>query len=191
MLSLLIVLRMLLNLMLAALWMLIIYICPLLFVSALCDLQFFCLGSVEVCLSRHHRFLAVSTFSFSFPSRRNPVLSTWKPLVIILFFVLPCSGSPRFFSVCAMRDRWVLLALVFFCFCFLFSSSVFFFRAVLVFLCLCAWRDPRLLMVPEDPYFLSLAVVLFFFFWYFFVWASGSPGLFYFFMGFLHLLLWA
>ena len=103
-----------------------------------------------------------STFPFSFPSGRNPVLPTWKPLVIILFFVLPCSSSLRLF----LSVPWEVAGFYWrsrsFCYCFLFSSSVFFFRAVLVFLCLCAWKDPRLLMVPEDPCFLSLAVVLFF-----------------------------
>ena len=71
-------------------------------------------------------FLAVSTFPFSFPSGRNPVLPTWKPLVIILFFVLPCSGSPRFF----LSVPWEVAGFYWrsrsFCFCFLFSSSVFF-----------------------------------------------------------------
>ena len=38
-----------------------------------------------------------STFPFSFPYGRNPVLPTWKPPVIILFFVFLCSGSSRFF----------------------------------------------------------------------------------------------
>ena len=82
--------------------------------------------------------LAVSTFSFSFPSGWNPVLSIWKPLVIILFFVLPCSGSPRFSSVCCYERS--LGSTGAFAFCFLFSSSVFFLRAVPVFLYLCAWR---------------------------------------------------
>ena len=108
-------------------------------------------------------FLAFSTFPFSFPSGRNPVLPNWKSLVIILFFVLPCSGSPRLFLSVPWKVAGFYWRSRSFCFCFLFSSSVFFFKAVLVFLCLCAWRDLRLLMVPEDPCFLSLAVVLFFF----------------------------
>ena len=119
------------------------------------------LGYAEVCPSRHHRF-GSSTFPFSFPSGRNHVLPTWKPLVIILFFMFLCSGSPRFFfCLCHERSLGFTGACVLLL-CFLFFSSVFFFQAVLVFLWLCAWKDPRLLMVAEDPDFLSLIVVFFF-----------------------------
>ena len=71
-------------------------------------------------------FLASSTFPFSFLFGRNPVLSFWKSFVIIL---LPCPSSLRpFLSV-----PWEV-ARALFVFCFLFSSSVFFYRAVPVFL---------------------------------------------------------
>ena len=123
-------------------------------------------------------FLASSTFPFSFPSGRNPVLPFLK---VVCYHSSSLFWFPEaFFSICAMRSRSRS-----FCFCFLFSSSVFFYRAVLVFLCLCAWRDLRLLMVPEDPCFLSLAVVLFFFWillclgfrilWAFLLFPHGSP----------------
>ena len=112
------------------------------------------LGCAEVCPSRHPHFWRLPHFPFL--SHLGGILFChfWKSFVIIL---LPCSSSSRLFSVCAMRGRSRS-----FCFCFLFSSSVFFYRAVLVFLCLCAWRDLCLLMVLEDPCFLSLIVILFF-----------------------------
>ena len=126
------------------------------------------LGCAEVCPSRHPRFWQFPLFPFL--SNLGGILFCQLKSRLLSFFFLcfPVLVPWGFFYLCHERSlgstgACVLLALVFFCFCFLFSSSVFFFQAVLVFLCLCAWKDLRLLMVPEDPDFLSLAVVLFFF----------------------------
>ena len=113
-------------------------------------------------------FLASSTFPFSFLFGRNPVLPFWKSFVIIL---LPCPGSPRPF----LSMPWEV-ARVLFCFCFLFSSSVFFYRAVPVFL---------FFFVPEGirAYWWFLRILASytllwssFSFGCFFFWASGSSG---------------
>ena len=113
------------------------------------------LGCAEVCPSRHPHFWRLPLFPFL--SHLGGILFChfWKLFVIIL---LPCLGSPRLF----LSVPWEVAGFAFFAFvsCFLLLS--FFFRAVLIFLRLCAWRDLRLLMVPEDPCFLSLAVILFF-----------------------------
>ena len=46
-----------------------------------------------------------STFSLFFPSGRNPILPTWKPLVTILFLCFSVLVPRGFSSVCAMRGR--------------------------------------------------------------------------------------
>ena len=98
-------------------------------------------------------FLASSTFPFSFLFGRNPILPFLK---VVCYHSSSLSWFPEAFSVYAMRGRSRFT----FISCFLFLSS--FYRSVLVFLFLCTWRDPCLLMVPEDPCFLYFAVVLFF-----------------------------
>ena len=106
--------------------------------------------------------LTVWQFPFCpfFLSGRNPILPTWKSPVAILFFIFLCSGFPRrfllvpwevtdyFFFFCWVF--WLLWLLL----CFLFSFLVLFFRVVLIFFWLCTWKDPRLLMVAEDPGYL-------------------------------------
>ena len=73
--------------------------------------------------------------------------------VAILFFVFLCSGSPRRFLLVPWEVAGSFGACVFLL-CFLFSFPVLFFRAVLIFFWLCAWKDPRLLIVAEDPGYL-------------------------------------
>ena len=72
---------------------------------------------------------------------------------------------------CRLESR--LLPFLFFCWvfwrlwlllCFLFSFLVLFFRTILIFLwlCLCTLKDPRLLVVAEDPGYFNLVVGFFF-----------------------------
>ena len=114
-------------------------------------------------------------------------------LLSFFFFVLPCFGSPRFFfSICATRGRWVLLALVFFCFLFL----IFFF-------CLFLSSYPSLPLplclkgsAPLDGCWGSWLFIpcrgflIFFFFWMLLRLGLKSLEPFYSFMVLLHLLLW-
>ena len=131
---------------------------------------------------------------FPFLSHLGEILfyQLWKPLVTILFFVLPCSGSPRFSSVCAMRCRWVLLAFVLFCFLFL----IFFFC---LFLSSCPSLPLSLCLKGSAPFDGSWGSLLFIpchgsFFFFLDASSSGLQdplGLFISFMGLLHMLLWA
>ena len=99
--------------------------------------------------------LTVWQFPFCpfFPSRRNPILPTWKSPVAILFFVFLCSGSPWRFLLVPWEAVGSFGACVFLL-CFVFSFPVLFFRVVLIFFWLCAWKDSRLLIVAEDPGYL-------------------------------------
>ena len=105
-----------------------------------------------------------SPFSPFFPSGRNPILPIWKSSVAIPLFVFLHSGSPRRFPLAPweVASYFLLFCWVFWrlwlLHCFLFSFLVLFFWTVLIFLwlCLCAWKDLRLLVVAEDPSYFSL-----------------------------------
>ena len=119
------------------------------------------LGCAEVCPSWHHRF-GSSTFPFFFPIWAESYSANLKTACYHSFFCVSLFWFLEvFFCLCHERSLGFTGACVLLL-CFLFSSSVSFFRVVLVFLWLCAWKDPRLLKVAEDPDFLSPAVVFFF-----------------------------
>ena len=110
-------------------------------------------GCAEVCPSRPHR-LTVSLFPFFSYLGGILFCQLERSPVAILFFVFLCSSSPRLFLLVPWEVAGSFGACVFLL-CFLFSFPVLFFRAVLIFFWLCTWKDPRLLMVAEDPGYLT------------------------------------
>ena len=109
-------------------------------------------GCAEVCPSRSHR-LAVPLFPF-FPIWAESYSANLKVACCHSLFRISLFWFPETLSACAIRGRWVFWRLCFLL-CFLFSFPVIFFRAVLIFFWLCAWKDPRLLMVAKDPSYLT------------------------------------
>ena len=122
-------------------------------------------GRVEVCPSRSCRWVVPSFAPFShlggIPFCR--LESRLLPFSFSYFSILvprdaSCLCHERSLVFCWVFWRlWLLL-------CFLFSFLVLFFRIVLIFFWLCAWKDPRLLMVAENPgYLISCHGFLFLF----------------------------
>ena len=109
-------------------------------------------GCAEVCPSRSHR-LAVPLLPF-FPIWAESYSANLKVACCHSLFRISLFWFPETLSACAMRGRWVFWRLCFFALFLIFFSRPFLSNCLNL-LWLCAWKDPRPLMIAEDPGYLA------------------------------------
>ena len=132
-------------------------------------------GCAEVCPSRSHH-LSIPCLPF-FPIWAESHSAKLKVVWCHFLFHISLFWFLETLLAYVMRGRWVFWRLCFFAL-FLIFFSRHFLSNCLNLLWLCAWKDPRPLMIAEDPSYLSLLQWVSFPSWCFFVWALSLLGLF-------------